>query len=430
MSAMRRPLLLLAIALTVGCDMIRAEPTSGDPAQTSAAIAAEPVPPTDGEWPTFRGPHRDGISTEKDWSASWPLDGPPKLWSAEVGLGYSAVSVAAGRAFTIGNRDGKETVYCFDAVTGREVWKHSYDCRLVDNLHLGGPGSTPTVDGAEVYTVSKEGHFHCLDAATGRVKWLVHFANDLGVPTPEWGFASSPLVHGNLVIVEVAGLTAFDKQTGAVVWRAERQRTGYGSPVKIRGADGTTFLAGVTNDAVNVVRLTDGTTVASHPWSSDYTTTATTPVISGRTLFISSGYGSGCTLLELRDGSLEPLYRNKELSTHMCTPVLHDGHLYAIDGNSHSARQCKLICLELATGKRKWEQRGFGCGALMLADGKLLIQGDEGYVTVAKATPAAYEELARVKVFDGPTWTMPVLSHGRFYCRSEAGTVICLDVHR
>ena len=233
-----------------------------------------------------------------------------------------------------------------------------------------------------------------------------------------------------MLIVEVAGLMAFDKRTGKIIWRAERQRTGYGSPVAVRGPDGATLLTGMTNDAFNLVQAADGVQIASYPWTSDYATTATTAVVSGRTFFISSGYGSGCALLELRDGRLEPLYRNKELSTHMCTPVLHEGHLYAIDGNSHTARQCKLVCLELATGKRKWEQRGFGCGALMLADGKLLIQGDEGYLTVAAATPTAYVELARMKVFDGHTWTMPVLSHGRIYCRSEAGTVVCLDVHR
>lgn len=430
MSDMRRLVWLSMVLCCAGCEMIRAEPTNGDPVSVAAAVAADSIPATDGEWPAFRGPHRNGISTEKDWSSSWPVDGPRKLWSADVGLGYSAVSVAAGRTFTLGNRDGEETIYCFDAVTGREIWKHSYACKLVDNLHLGGPGATPTVDGAEVYTVSKEGHFHCLDAATGKLRWLVQFNTDLDVPTPEWGFTSSPLVLGKLVVLEVAGLTAFDKATGAVVWRAERQRTGYGSPVVFQNNDGGTLLAGVTNDAVNVVRLNDGTTVASHPWTSDYTTTATTPVVSGRTLFISSGYGAGCTLLEFRGDRFEPLYRNKELSTHMCTPVLYDGHLYAIDGNSHNARQCKLVCLELATGKRKWEQRGFGCGALMLADGKLLIQGDEGYVTVAKAAPEAYEELARVKAFDGHTWTMPILAHGRLYCRSEAGTVVCLEVRR
>lgn len=425
-----RRLSWLCAALLAGCDVTGAEPRAGDPAVVNAAISTEAPPPTDGEWPAFRGPHRNGISSEKDWSTTWPADGPKRLWSAEVGLGYSAVSVAAGRAYTIGNRNGQETVYCFDAVTGRELWKHSYECGLVDNLHLGGPGSSPTIDGEQVYTLSKEGHFHCFDAAKGAVRWLVHLSKDLNVPTPEWGFTSSPLVVNGMVVIEVAGLTAFHKGTGHVVWRAERQRTGYGSPIVIRNPQGATLLAGVTNEALNLLRAADGVTVASYPWTSDYSTTATTPVVSGRTYFISSGYGAGCALLELRDDRLEPLYRNKGLSTHMCTPVLHEGYLYAIDGNSHNARQCKLICLELATGKKVWEQRGFGCGALMMADGKLLVQGDEGFLSIVNATPRGFEEIARTKAFDGHTWTMPVLSHGRIYCRSEAGTVVCLDVSR
>jgi outer membrane protein assembly factor BamB len=114
----------------------------------------------------------------------------------------------------------------------------------------------------------------------------------------------------------------------------------------------------------------------------------------------------------------------------MCTSVLWQGHYYGIDGNSHNARLCKLVCLDATTGKRVWEQRGFGCGALMLADGKLLILSDEGYLSIAKATSGGFEELARTRVFDGQTWTMPVLARGRIYCRSESGTVVCLDVSR
>lgn len=406
-----------------GCAQIEAEPTL-----VAAAVGNDAPPPTDGDWPAFRGPYRNGISTESDWTASWSAEGPRRLWTAEVGLGYSAVSVDDGRAFTLGNREGQETVYCFDAVTGREFWKHSYPAALIDNLHPGGPGASPTIDGERVYTVGKEGHLHCFEARSGRVVWQVHFVKDLGATTPEWGFCSSPLVQGGLLIVDVAGPIALSKETGKLVWRSERQRPGYGSPIVVPGPQGETLVADLTNDALLLVRAVDGTTVAAYPWSSDYVTTATTPVVGGRTLFISSGYGAGCALLEFGDAGLKPLFRNKELSSHMCTPVLWQGHYYGIDGNSHNARACKLVCLDAATGRRTWEQRGFGCGSLTLADGKLLVLSDEGYLSIARATPTAYEELARTRVFDAHTWTMPVLARGRIYCRSESGTVVCLDV--
>lgn len=406
-----------------GCAQIEAEPTL-----IAAAVGDEAPPTTDGDWPAFRGPNRNGITTESDWTASWPAEGPRRLWTAEVGLGYSAVSVDDGRAYTLGNRDGQETVYCFDAATGREYWKHTYPAVLIDNLHLGGPGASPTIDGERVYVVGKEGHLHCYDAGSGRVVWKVHFVKDLGAAMPEWGFCSSPLVQGGLLIIDVAGPIALSKETGKLVWRSERQRPGYGSPIVVPGSKDETLVADLTNDALLLVRAVDGVTVASYPWSSDYVTTATTPVVGGRTLFISSGYGAGCALLELGDGGLTPLFRNKELSSHMCTPVLWQGHYYGIDGNSHNARACKLVCLDAKTGRRTWEQRGFGCGSLMLADGKLLVLSDEGYLSIARATPTAYEEIARTRVFDAHTWTMPVLARGRIYCRSESGTVVCLDV--
>jgi outer membrane protein assembly factor BamB len=416
------------LSLLVGCAMIQADDPARDPAEAVQAIAGAVVPPTNGDWPAFRGPHRNAISTEADWQSTWPADGPKRLWTADVGLGYSTVAVAAGKAYTLGHRDGRETVYCFDAATGREVWKHTYEAAIIDNLHLGGPGATPTVDGDRVFTVGKEGHFHCFDAATGAVRWLVHFAKDLNVRTPEWGFTSSPLVQGKLVLVDVAGLAAFQRDSGQLAWRAETQRAGYGSPIALEQPNGSTWIAALTNDALTIVRLVDGATVASHPWTSDYTTSASTPVLCGRALFVSTGYGAGCTLLDLVDGRLNVLYRNKEMSNHMCSSVFWNGHLYGIDGNSHNARQCKLVCLDATTGKRKWEQRGFGCGALMLADGKLIIQADDGNLTIARADPSGYEELARTRPFDGHTWTMPTLARGRIYCRGESGELVCLDV--
>lgn len=426
---MRRVVAAITIIASLGCGAMQIGDLAADPARVSdAAGATQPVPPTNGDWPGYRGPHRNGISTEKGWQSQWPAEGPKRLWSAQVGLGYSAVSVADGKAFAMGNRDGQETVYCFDAVTGRELWKFSYPCGLVDNLHLGGPGSTPTVDGDRVYTLSKEGHLHALRVADGGVLWKLELQKQFETTLPEWGFTSSALIVGEKLILDAGGLVALNKQSGALVWRGNKYRAGYGSPVLFDLPDGAARVAHVTNDCLIVVGTDDGGELARYDWSSEYATTATTPVVSGRTLFLSTGYGGGCALIEFREGQLVELYRNRELSTHMSTPILWQGHLYGIDGNSHNSRLCKLVCLNLATGKKVWEQRGFGCGALMAADGKLLIMGDEGRLSVAEATPDAYREKAQTKVFDDHTWTMPVLAHGRIYCRGEAGEVVCLDV--
>ena len=410
------------VVIAWGCDGV-----SADPERVNQALPQEASRPTR-DWPAFRGPYRNGISTQSEWQNEWPADGPKRAWSAQVGLGYSSVAVAAGRLFTMGHRDGQESVYCFDAETGKQLWKHSYDCGLIDYLHPGGPGATPTVDADAAFTVSKEGHLHALDAAKGAVRWMLKLPDTLGVPTAEWGFTSSPLVLGNLLILDAGGLVAFDKATGKQSWRSTVYRVGYGSPISFTGPQGKTLVAALTNDCLVVVDPGDGREIAKYDWTSQYVTSGTTPVVVGRTIFISTGYGTGCTLLEFDGVKLAPLFRNEEMSNHMATCVEKEGRLYGIDGNSHTARQCKLVCLDMATGKRLWEQRGFGCGAVTMADGKLLIQSDEGDLVVAEARPDKYVELAKTKAFDDRSWTTPVLCNGFIYCRSERGELVCLDV--
>jgi outer membrane protein assembly factor BamB len=421
-------------ALEVGeVDPTQNQNVEADPARVAAATAAETPPATDGDWPGFRGAHRNGISTETGWKKAWPEQGLKRLWTAEVGLGYSAAAVAAGRVYTLGNRDARETVYAFDAETGRELWKYSYPCGLVDNLHPGGPGATPTIDGERVYTLSKEGHLHAFDGATGKVDWVVHLPKQLDVPIPEWGFTSSPLVLGERLILDVGGLIALDKSTGATVWRGNKYRAGYGSAVALKSAIGETLVAALTNDALVVVRSDDGREVANYEWTAQYATSGTTPVVCGKAIFISVGYDGGCALVELKGDKLEApyrletLYRNEAMSNHMATSILWQGRLYGIDGNSHTPRQCKLVCLDVATGKRLWEQRGFGCGSLTLVDGKLLVLSDEGRISLVAASPDGFKEEAKSDVGDGRYWTTPVLARGRIYCRSESGEFYCLD---
>ncbi len=420
-----------AIVVCLGCGTWQLNDVEADPASAAVALGDDPTRPTDGDWPAYRGPHRNGISTDGDWQTTWPAAGPKRLWTAEVGLGYSAVSVADGKAATSGHRDGEETVYCFDAADGRVLWKHSYPGKLVDNLHLGGPGASPTFDRGRLFTLGKEGQLHAFDVETGRVLWKVDVRGKFETPLPEWGFTSSPLAAGDKLLIDVGGLAALDVRTGEVVWRGATYRAGYGSPVLMKSAvDAAPLVAHVTNDGLVIVRLDDGREIARYDWTSQYVTTATTPIVRGRTIFLSTGYGGGCALLEFDGARLTELYRNEALSTHMNTPVSLGGRLYGIDGNSHTPRQCKLVCLDPSRGERLWEQRGFGCGALSAAGGKLLIMSDDGFLSVAEASPDGYRELAKTKVFDDHTWTMPVLARGRIYCRSESGQVVCLDVRK
>ncbi len=384
------------------------------------------------DWPQWLGPQSNGTSLETGWNDRWSSDGPKKLWSAQIGTGFASIAVADGRAFAMGYKDGNDTVYCFNAADGQLNWKHSYPCKLVDNLHEGGPAATPTVDGNLVYTVSKEGQVFALDVKSGQVEWAIALQPLLDVGMPDWGFSGSVLIVGDKLIVEAGRTCALEKKTGKLLWKTEKYRAGYGSPTLFQPdqakAASEALIAVLNNDVLLVMRLDNGQELAKLPWETSYATSACTPLAKGNTLFISTGYKKGCLLAEYKDGQLNKLYENKKIRNHManCIPV--DGALYGIDGQSNEQSRCKLVCMDAATGKVHWEEPGFGCGTVMAADGKLLILSDEGELVSAKAAIEGYQQISRGRVLEGKCWTMPVLAQGRIYCRNAAGDLVCLDV--
>jgi len=388
----------------------------------------ENVQDAHGQWPRWRGERVDGVSPETKWNAKWPDEGPKTLWRINVGKGYSAVAVAAGRAYTLGHKDDTETVFCLDG-GGRTTWNHSYRAQPVDNLHPGGPGATPTVDGKRVYTLGREGHLFCFDATGGDVVWSKHLQKDFDLKLPEWGFTSSPLVVDDSLVLDAGPVIALDKTTGKLLWKTDPFKAGYGSPVLFQHG-GRRLIAVLNNECLLVVNAEDGQQIARHPFKSSYETTSVTPIVHEDTIFISAGYGKGCELLRLADGKLTRVHENKKMRNQFSTSVLWQGHLYGFDGNSSSSRTCSLVCMEHATGKMKWAERGNGCASLMIAGGKLIILSDQGELVTAEAGAEGYKQLARAKLFEDTCWTMPVLAGGRIYCRSSTGELACVDVSR
>lgn len=438
---------LLLCAALVGCgsgnpsvDAGGSAPSPGLAAQpnergdgTTAAAAAAPLRPEGHDWPNWRGPRHDGISRETNWRSDWDSRPPQRLWKTNVGTGFSSVSVVGDRLFTMGNRPHPESgephdfVFCRSTETGEAVWEHSYPCEFTDGYHEGGPGSTPTVEGELVFTLGRRGQLFCLQSATGAVVWSQNLADDLGVEMGEWGFTCSPLVLGEKLLVEAGRTAAYDKRTGERLWQTKKFRPGYGSPVPFQH-QGETLIAVLNNDALVVLRASDGTILDEYPWETSYVTTSATPIVSADTLFISSGYNKGCALVRLEGGQLKYVYENRLMRNHFNNSVLYDGKLYGMDGNSHSARLVQVVCMDWATGRVHWSERGFGCGSLTVAGDKLLILSDDGQLAVAEASPKQYRELGRVQALRGRCWTVPVLAHGRIYCRNAAGNVVCLEV--
>lgn len=380
------------------------------------------------DWPRWRGPQLNGISTEKDWTAQWPQGGPQKLWTANVGVGFASFTVANGRVYTTGNANGKDTVYCFDAQTGKVLWQHSYEHPLDDKYFEGGTAATPTVDGSFVYQLSRRGHLFCLDAATGKVLWGKNLAAETGARMPEWGFSSSPLVEGDLLILNMGEHgTAVNKKTGEVVWKSGPGAAGYASAVPFT-EEGRTRLAIFGAKSLFAVEKDTGAMAWSFPWKTSYDVNAADPIISGNTVFLSSSYGTGAGLIEFKQGKATAIWQNKSMRNHFNSCVLIDGYLYGCSGEAGSASH--LMCLEHKTGQVKWTEKSVGLGSLMAADGKLIVMSDKGELIIAKAQPTGFEALARAKVLSGKCWTTPVLANGRIYCRNAAGNVVCLDVKK
>ncbi|MDB6065666.1 MAG: qgdA [Pedosphaera sp.] len=376
------------------------------------------------DWHRWRGPDANGISKETGWQSQWPAEGPKQLWKVSVGTGFSSMTVSQGRVYTLGNDGDKtDTVYCLDAATGAIVWKYAYECALDPHFYEGGPSATPVENDGLVYSLSRKGDFFCLDAAKGTVIWKKDLhAGDFANEIPTWGFSGSPLVEGNLVILDVgaAGI-AFDKKTGNPAWTSGKSVSGYATPVPFNSGK-TRCVAISAVDTLEAIAVADGKKVWSFPWKTTYDINATDPIISDSKVFISSGIGHGCALLDISQAEPKVIWQNKNMKTHFNTSVLWDGYLYGVDESP------ALKCISWETGEVKWSDSKFGKGSLILADGKIIGLSDKGELIIAEASPACFKPISRAQVLGGKCWTTPVLSNGRIYCRNAKGDLVCLDV--
>lgn len=380
------------------------------------------------DWTHYRGPTGNGVSAEK-LPAVIPAAGPRQLWKAAVGTGTSSVTVSGEHVFTMGNTGGKDVVWCLDARTGRVVWKHEYPLDLDKRMFEGGTAATPTVDGGRVYTVSHQGDLFCLDAATGRKIWYKHFQKDFGGKRPQWGFAGSPTVEGNLVIVDVGGkgasTVAFDKATGATVWKSGDDEAGYASPVVATIAGKRTVVMFKASHLVGL-DIKDGKELWRGGWKTSYDVNAATPLVVGEKIFVSSGYGAGCALFEVTAGGVSERWRNKNLKAHINSPVFFQGHVYGADGQASPGSP--LTCVELESGAVKWQEKSVGGGALVLADGKLICLTEKGELVIGDASPGGFKALARAQVLGKRNWVQPTYANGRIFCRNNDGDLVALEL--
>lgn len=378
------------------------------------------------DWPIYRGPHHDGISRETGWSAEWPKSGPTVLWKANVGIGFSSVSVSKGRVCTMGNSEDMDLVACFDAVSGKELWAHEYDAALDTKYYEGGPGSTPTFDGDRVFSLSKHGDLFCFAADSGKIVWQRQLEREEGMRMSTWGYSGAPFPDGDRLLLNVGiGGMALDKKTGKTLWKSGDAEAGYSTPYPYQ-QNGKQFFVFSSEHGYSGVDPSNGQELWKIAWKTRYGVNASDPIVVGDQIFISSGYSKGSALFKLDGVVPEELWRARQYRNQFNSSVLIDGCLYGFDGDSNS--RANLKCMDWKTGEELWVQDGIGFGSLFASDNKLIILSPKGELIIAPVSKKGYKPLTRAKVLAGKCWTVPVLANGLLYCRNADGDLVCLDL--
>jgi outer membrane protein assembly factor BamB len=383
------------------------------------------------DWPQWRGPNRNGISEEKGLVDQFPEPGPVAAWKAAVGLGFSSIVVGGGKAYTAGYADGSDTVFCLDAVTGKEIWKQSYPSELGDKFYEGGTTGTPTLDGNHLFWLSRWGDLFCFDAASGKIVWNRQIVKETGAQIPGWGFTGAPTVYKNLLILNVgeAGM-AVDKGTGKDVWKSGQGDAGYNTPLPVMRGDRTEMWFSNGGACLSVEPET-GKEIWRMKWLTEYGVNAADLIPYEDKVFVGSGYNKGCALFKpptSADAEADVVWKSRVLRTQLNAPVLVGKHLYGVDGDT-TARS-SLKCVEIETGKEVWIQREFGTGGLVVADGKIIALSAKGELMIAPVSPEGFKVSGRASVLSGKCWTAPVLANGLVYCRNSQGDIVAVDLRK
>lgn len=396
----------------------------------SAALAAFTISTATvkaADWPRFRGPDGNGVSMETDWNPS-SLATPKIAWKVNVGKGYSSVSVVDGKVFTLGNIDSASTkndvVVALDLNSGKTLWSFSYPCKPGD---YPGPRSTPSFDNGNLYTLSREGDLFCLNSSTGKMIWKKNLVTDFKTENIKWNFAGSVVIDNDMLILNAnsAGL-ALNKKDGSVKWNSAAGAGGYSTPVACM-VNGKKCFVIFGKKAVNVVDAANGAIVSSYPWETSWDVNAADPLVVDNSIFITSGYGTGCALMDPSVNPAKEIWKNKNIRSHFSSPLYIDGYIYGIDGN---AGKGELKCLDPKTGNVLWAQ-DVGFGGMSAANKKLILLSEKGTLTIADALPKGYTQISSGKVVDKPLcWTSPILANGRILSRNNEGDLVCVDVRK
>ena len=401
------------------------------------------------DWPGWRGPHRDDLSTASGLLRQWPADGPPLAWQAHgLGAGFSSLAISGNRIYTMGDRSDGQYVLALNLADGKTVWATRIGDAWDDD-NAPGPRGTPTVDGDSVFAIGTEGEVVCLHASTGEMRWQKSMVRDYnGKMMSDWKFSESPLVDGDKLVFTPGSfgalLAAVDKHTGKDIWRAEG-----GARVGTAGSNGAGYSSMVISEGAGVrqyvqlagrglfgVSAQDGKVLWNYNRIANDVANIATPVVRGDYVFASTGYGTGSVLLKLErtaEGvAAKQVYflEARTFQNHHGGFILIGDYLYGGQGHNNGFP----ICIEFLTGRVKWggdirPEGSSGSAAVAYADGHLYFRYQNGMMKLIEASPDGYKETGgfRMPGVQLPSWSHPVILDGKLYLR-EQDTLFCYNV--
>ena len=387
-----------------------------------AADPAGNVPATvsDADWPGFRGAQRDGVVRTAVKLNDWAT--PPKeLWRRPVGPGWSSMCVVGDRLWTQEQRGDDELVVCYRADSGELLWTHADPVRFNHSIGGAGPRATPTFHAGKIYAFGGTGMLNCLDAASGKLIWKVDVQKVNNDKAPAFGYATSPLVIDDRVIVhpgapEGARITAYDAATGKEIWKAGTAATSYCSP-QLSTIAGMPQLLIYNSQGLFAHDPASGQELWNYPWqvNEDPGAVIQPMVLPGDRIVLGGGrigYGTRCIKL-VHNGSAWPV---EELWQVQFSPAFND--LIRFDDHLYGLAAGRLVCLDAGSGQQHWKEGRYGSGQLLRVGDRLLILAESGKLALVNPSPASWQELAQVPALTDKTWNHPVIANGRLYVRN------------
>lgn len=348
-------------------------------------------------------------------------------WTAQVGEGYSSVTAAAGVVYTMGytgGRSGDDVVYALDSKTGSVKWSYKYQGT---SGQYSGTRATPVIDGDTVFTVGRSGIVNAIDKNSGKLKWTVDLRSTHGVNPPSWGISASPVIDGNILILNVlSGGIALDKRDGKLIWKSSSGTGGYASAV-IFTYKGKKTAAMFNGNGIVFTDISNGSQIWSYEWRTSYGVNASDPLIFDNKLFITSSYNQGCALFDLSGASPRLMWQEQNLSSMFPSVIYHNGYLYGARTDANRGYG-HLMCIDPATGKELWRSENFGgITSVIRVNDKLLALSERGFLYLADAVHTHYKEVARSqKLGNNFFWTAPVIHENSIYIRNNRGDLICI----